>query len=287
MPSASEQWMQIANHLSCVVKLWWGRNFNLSEGIDSCDVDEDNEAEGTDEDDETRETDEDDETRDTDEDEEDVEMEMEDSEHDYEVTIARYGNGVISAWEHLAEHFLCEAASIGRKPFLHTKYMYLTCSAASQSQHANDLTVTKLFAFKLQTGITNRAFDLLPHILSDRDFSSWKVTWSRIQYLSGIQPICYDCCLNSCICYTAQYENLDNCPSCGTTQVKDGKAQKYFEYLPLIPCLCSMMVNSRLAAAMCYRAEHQLDPNSITDIFNSQLYHTDGYHSWTQEAARF
>ena len=95
---------------------------------------------------------------------------------------------------------------------------------------------------------------------------------SRVQFLSGFQPICYDCCLNSCICYTTQYKNVNNCPECGTARLKDGKVQKYFEYLPLIPRLCFMVANPQLAVAMRYRAEHWLNPNDITDIFDSKLY---------------
>ena len=121
-------------------------------------------------------------------------------------------------------------------------------------------------------GLTQTAFNLLPRVFPDQSICSWKVSCSRIQFLSGFQPIRYDCCLNSCICYTAQYKNLDHCPLCGTARLIDGKALKYFEYLPLIPRLCSMVANPRLAAAMRYRAEHQLNPNNITDIFDSQFY---------------
>ena len=54
----------------------------------------------------------------------DEDAEDEDSDYGYEVTIARNRNTrVISAWEHLDEHFLREAASVGRKPFLHTGWM--------------------------------------------------------------------------------------------------------------------------------------------------------------------
>ena len=84
-------------------------SFNVSGGNDFSDTDDD---ESEDEDTED------------DEDAEDEDAEDEDSDYGYEVTIARNGNtGVISAWERLDEHFLREAASVGRKPFLHTGWM--------------------------------------------------------------------------------------------------------------------------------------------------------------------
>ena len=111
---ASRQSKQIANHLERVAQERWGTeahgmSFNVSGGNDFSDTDDD---ESEDEDTED------------DEDAEDEDAEDEDSDYGYEVTIARNGNtGVISAWERLDEHFLREAASVGRKPFLHTGWM--------------------------------------------------------------------------------------------------------------------------------------------------------------------
>ena len=150
--------------------------------------------------------------------------------------------------------------------------MWLTCLTANQSLSAKDLPTIRLFAFKLDMGLTERAFSALLTIFPDQHILSWKVMCSRVQFLSGFQPVCYDCCPNSCICYTAQYKSLENCPQCGTAQFQDGKPQKYFEYLPLIPCLCSMVVNQWIALAMRYRAEYQLNTNNISDIFNGGLY---------------
>jgi hypothetical protein len=121
-------------------------------------------------------------------------------------------------------------------------------------------------------GLTERAFSALLSIFPDQCIPSWKVTCSRVQFLSGFQPVCYNCCPNSCICYTAQYENLENCPQCGTARLQDGKPQKYFEYLPLIPRLCSMVANPRLASVMRYQAKHQLNTKKISDIFDGRLY---------------
>ena len=123
----------------------------------------------------------------------------------------------------------------------------------AQPLSPNDLATIKLFAFKLNMpGLTERAFSALLLIFPDQHIQSWKIMCSHVQFLSGFQPVCYDWCLNSCMCYTAQYKNVNNCPECGTTQLKDGKVQKYFEYLPLIPHLCFMVANPQLAVAMCY-----------------------------------
>ena len=130
--------------------------------------------------------------------------------------------------------------------------MWLTCLTVNQSLSAKDLATIRLFTFKLDMGLTERAFSALPTVFPDQCIPSWKVTCSHVQFLLGFQPVRYDCCPNSCICYTAQYENLENCPQCRTARFQDGKPQKYFEYLPFIPCLCSMVVNWQITLAMCY-----------------------------------
>ena len=101
-----------------------------------------------------------------------------------------------------------------------------------------------------------------------------KNTEKCIQFLSGFQPVQYDCCVSSFVCYTGPYEALLNCPKCKQDCYKaDGKTpQSYFAYLPIIPRLRAMVSNSFYAQKMWYQSNHQHDPTKLTDILDGALY---------------
>ena len=97
----------------------------------------------------------------------------------------------------------------------------------------------------------------------------------HIQSLSGFQPVCYSCCINSCVCFIRAYEDLNKCPNCKEAQLKvNGKPRKYFDYIPIIPQLQAMLANSLHAKKMCYRANHVHEPGTIKDIFGGSHYQT-------------
>src|ERR1700733_6934337 len=90
------------------------------------------------------------------------------------------------------------------------------------------------------------------------------------------QPVCYHCCLSSCVCYTGPYETLKQCPKCNTDRYKANGTtpQAIFQYLPIIPCLHTMLASSSYAMKMQYRSKHEEDPTKITDIFDGTHYHS-------------
>ena len=106
--------------------------------------------------------------------------------------------------------------------------------------------------------------------------ASLKTTLKRVQFLAGFQPERYDCCINSCICFTGPYVDLTTCPTCNTDRLKpNGEPGSYFQCIPLIPRLRAMVANRSLALAMRYRAfDHQFNPPTITDVFDGSHYHT-------------
>ena len=132
------------------------------------------------------------------------------------------------------------------------------------------------FAYKVKMDLTEKAFDALPTVFRREEISSWKVTSRRVRDLSGLSPVRYDCCPNSCICYTGSYEKLKECCQCGAPRFKsDGKPQRYFEYLPLIPRLQALVSNARIAQVLRYRADYHEKthkPGVIQDIFDGELY---------------
>lgn len=97
---------------------------------------------------------------------------------------------------------------------------------------------------------------------------------TRVTFLSGLNPVLYDCCPNSCCCYTGPHANLKACPYCNISRHDShGKPRAQFSYLPLIPRLQAYQANEAMATAMKHRAHgHIHDPNIISDIYDSTLY---------------
>ena len=97
---------------------------------------------------------------------------------------------------------------------------------------------------------------------------------SRVKFLAGIEPELYDCCPNSCCCYTGPHERLRECPYCKEPRFRsDGKPRKKFTYIPLIPHLEAFARNQSMATKMKYRgAEHVHEPGKSSDIFDGLNY---------------
>ena len=64
---------------------------------------------------------------------------------------------------------------------------------------------------------------------------------AHAEALAGIEPIQYDCCVNSHICYVGHYKCLDKCPECneprfsGHNSCGNPRPRRQFLYIPLIP----------------------------------------------------
>ena len=121
--------------------------------------------------------------------------------------------------------------------------------------------------------MTNNVFNKLRYIFPPAAIPSLRVTQSTIQWLFGFQLVRYNCCPNSCVCYTGHYAEYNQCPSCKTDQYQsDSSSKAYYKYLPLIPRLRAMVASPALACRMQYRAKHHHDPNKVTDIFDGAHY---------------
>ncbi len=90
-----------------------------------------------------------------------------------------------------------------------------------------------------------------------------------------MQPVWYDCCINSCICYLGIYTNADICPDCKEPRLSpSGRPRRFFCYIPLIPRLRALFQCIRLIELLQYRAKFVDDENVIHDIFSSEHYKT-------------
>ena len=95
-----------------------------------------------------------------------------------------------------------------------------------------------------------------------------------IERLAGFKAERYDCCVESCACFVGPFETLTTCPYCGSDRFRrDGKPQKQFQYIPLIPRLLAMYWNGSLSqtlATYCSQYNHQ--PGIYGDIFDGSHY---------------
>ncbi|KAG8725155.1 hypothetical protein FRC09_007144 [Ceratobasidium sp. 395] len=72
------------------------------------------------------------------------------------------------------------------------------------------------FNYKIDTGITSRAFGKLPQAFPELDHLPTEARIkTRIEALSGIEGTPIEMCEDSCVAFTGAYEPLKQCPRCG------------------------------------------------------------------------
>ncbi|KAJ2911365.1 hypothetical protein MD484_g9049, partial [Candolleomyces efflorescens] len=87
---------------------------------------------------------------------------------------------------------------------------------------------------------------------------SYEQIRKKVQEFSRVTPIVSDMCVNSCVAYTSQFQDLNACPECGearfTTNSK-GKLipRRMFHTLPLGPTIQALWRNPTSAKNMAYR----------------------------------
>ena len=91
--------------------------------------------------------------------------------------------------------------------------------------------------------------------------------------LTGIKPVIYDCCPNSCIAYTRKYIHHSSCPICNERRFQaNGQPRSQFTYFPLIPRLQGFFQSNQTVARMSYRRDFRPHESKICDIFDSAHY---------------
>ena len=129
---------------------------------------------------------------------------------------------------------------------------------------------------KIRNNLTTSTFYQMSYIFSETGMVNLAKTRSHVRALSRFSPVEFACCINSCICYTGQYADLDECPKCKTSRLHEsGRARRTFSYMPLIPRLRALMSNPTYAARLQYRADEHAKtrvPGTITDIFDGIHY---------------
>lgn len=81
--------------------------------------------------------------------------------------------------------------------------------------HEYDISICKLFAWLVRSGVSKQMYSAMPDGLSGfigNPLPSEYLLRARARELAGIEPVPYDCCINSHICYAGHYSSLDKCP---------------------------------------------------------------------------
>ena len=96
-----------------------------------------------------------------------------------------------------------------------------------------------------------------------------------MKYLSGVEPVHYQCCINSCCCFLGPYAELVRCPYCKESRFTEcGKPRQNFFYFPLIPRLVNLYRNPAVAETLQYRHNYKSRSGTTADVFDGANYQT-------------
>jgi hypothetical protein len=128
--------------------------------------------------------------------------------------------------------------------------------------------------WKTKHCITRQAYEEMPRLHpSTKDIESWKKTMSMVTKLSGLTPVLYNCCVNSCCAFTGPKKDLEKCLYCKQDRRNtNGKPQKQFSYILLIPRLQAMVANGETAKLLRYHGDFQHNPKTICNVFDGKVY---------------
>ena len=75
--------------------------------------------------------------------------------------------------------------------------------------------------------------------------------------------------MNTCICFTGEFESHTACPLCGEPRVdKWKKVRNQFWYIPIIPHLQAMFQDWDTINLLLYRHECKVDQDRIEDVWD-------------------
>ena len=132
----------------------------------------------------------------------------------------------------------------------------------------------KLFDIILRSNISTSTYNLLKkHFIPELSMSSIFILQARISKLSHVTEVSYDCCPNTCCCFTGTYAALDSCPFCKHARYNsEGHSYKKYKYLPIEPRIRSLYLTDRYAEVLRYRSVPR--DNAIEDVFDGIHYRT-------------
>jgi len=134
----------------------------------------------------------------------------------------------------------------------------------------------KLLYLKSLHNFTEAAYNDIIKVFAKKNLSLYKVKKS-LEKLTGLVPIFYDMCENSCICYTGIYESFQSCPLCHASRYDlTNKSKKVMPYLSIKKRLEIQYNNEVRAEELLYRHKYinnkDIDSEDLEDIFDGKIY---------------
>jgi hypothetical protein len=134
----------------------------------------------------------------------------------------------------------------------------------------------KLLYLKSLHNFTEAAYNDIIEVFAKKNLSLYKVKKS-LERLTGLVPIFYDMCENSCICYTGIYESFQSCPLCESSRYDStNKPKKVMPYLSIKKRLEIQYNNKVRAEELLYRHQYinnkDIDSEDLEDIFDGKIY---------------
>jgi hypothetical protein len=155
---------------------------------------------------------------------------------------------------------------------IHFNNSKLGGNVLSEEDHDN----IRAFKLRMISNMPRAAFNQMRYAFQHKlNIHSLYVITHRLAILSGVEPQWFDCCINSCIAYTGQYQDLDKCPDCSEgrlTLPAHGQPRRMFCYIPLIPRLQTYFANENTLMELQYRHKYKPSNNTISDVFDSEHY---------------
>ena len=133
----------------------------------------------------------------------------------------------------------------------------------------------KLLYLKSLHNFTEAAYNDIIKVFAKKNLSLYKVKKS-LEKLTGLVPIFYDMCENSCICYTGIYESFQSCTLCDSSRYDlTNKSKKVMPYLSIKKRLEIQYNNEVRAEELLYRHHinnKDIDSEDLEDIFDGKIY---------------
>src|SRR5215510_6805598 len=129
------------------------------------------------------------------------------------------------------------------------------------------------FTLKVESHMTDETFAKLPYAFPEANISSFKITRARAEFLAAFKPVPYDCCINSCCCYTGPRATAKTCPFCKEPRLNsNGRPRKRFTYVPIIPRLTAYYRNNSFIELLHYRANFAHESDKVKDVMSGKNY---------------
>src|SRR6266542_2516843 len=134
----------------------------------------------------------------------------------------------------------------------------------------------KLLYLKSLYNFTESVYDDIMKIFITNNLSLYKIK-KYLKNTTGLIPVFYDICENSCICYTGQYETYQNCLICKFTRLDiRGKAKKIMLYLSIKDRLQIQFNDRNRAKELLYHYKYIINKHNynddLDDIFDGKIY---------------